>query len=97
MLTVTLTPFFPLADGEEWNKEEEVLIKGVRGFSLAYFGPEEGQTDSRWQDEWLQRDESAEAHQDQYRSGKWYFLAGNGFRIEIGEGTERFRSGRESS
>jgi general secretion pathway protein J len=56
VLQVTLTPFFPLTDDEAWSEEKEVLITGVRDFSLAYFGPEDGQTENRWQDEWLERD-----------------------------------------
>lgn len=55
-IKVTLVPFYPAAEGKEWLKEEEILIRRVKGFSLAYFGSEDGQTDARWQDEWVQRD-----------------------------------------
>lgn len=54
-LKVTLTPFYPLADGQEWLKEEETLIRHVNDFSLAYFGSTDGSTESRWQDEWLKK------------------------------------------
>lgn len=56
VVKVTLTPFYPVAEGEEWRKEEEVLIKHVKAFSLAYFGSDDEQAENRWQDEWVQRD-----------------------------------------
>ncbi|MGR9086975.1 MAG: prepilin-type N-terminal cleavage/methylation domain-containing protein [Gammaproteobacteria bacterium] len=55
-LHVTLTPFFPAAEGEEWYEEDEILIKGVNRFSLSYFGSEDGLSEGRWQDEWLEKD-----------------------------------------
>lgn len=55
IIKVTLTPFFPAAEGEEWQIEEETLIRGVQDLSLAYFGPENGANASRWQQEWLQK------------------------------------------
>jgi general secretion pathway protein J len=56
-IKVTITPFYPVAEGDEWLTEEETLIKGVAGFSLAYFGPEEGETESSWLDQWRERDQ----------------------------------------
>lgn len=57
VVKVTLTPFFPLAEGEEWNPEEVVLLKHVSDFELSYFGPtvEDG-SKSAWQDEWLEKE-----------------------------------------
>ncbi|MGZ4980886.1 MAG: prepilin-type N-terminal cleavage/methylation domain-containing protein [Methylobacter sp.] len=56
VLKVTLTPFFPLAEGEEWNQEEVVLLRHVSNFELSYFGAV-GDTDKyAWQDEWLKKD-----------------------------------------
>ena len=55
-IKVTLVPFFPLADGEEWHQEEETLIEHVSDFSLAYFGSDDGMSIERWHDEWLGKD-----------------------------------------
>lgn len=52
-LRVTLTPFFPVAEGEEFQKEEVTLVNHVSNFKLAYFGSEDGVSDANWQDEWL--------------------------------------------
>ncbi|WP_020563579.1 prepilin-type N-terminal cleavage/methylation domain-containing protein [Methylosarcina fibrata] len=56
VLKVTLTPFFPVGEGGEWFKEEEILLRNVSFFSLTYFGSEDGQAESRWQDEWIGKD-----------------------------------------
>lgn len=55
-IKVSITPFFPVADGEQWHQEEVVLLKHVSDFSLSYFGVAEGASESSWQDEWLKRD-----------------------------------------
>jgi general secretion pathway protein J len=55
-IKVTLTPFFPVVEGEEWQKEDAVLIKHVSHFALSYFGPDQDTGESRWQDEWLNKD-----------------------------------------
>jgi general secretion pathway protein J len=56
VLKVTLTPFFPIGEGGEWFKEEEILLRSVSFFSLTYFGSEDGQAESRWLDEWIEKD-----------------------------------------
>lgn len=56
-IKVALTPFFPIAEGEEWHKEEAVLITRISHFALSYFGPDQETGDSRWQDAWLDKDE----------------------------------------
>lgn len=56
VINVTLTPFYPAAEGEEWRKEEVVLLRHVSDFKLAYFGAVDGESESRWQDEWLEKD-----------------------------------------
>ncbi|MGZ8158906.1 prepilin-type N-terminal cleavage/methylation domain-containing protein [Methylobacter tundripaludum] len=56
VINVTLTPFFPVTGGEEWHKEEVVLLKHVSDFSLAYFGAADDAGESSWQDEWLDKD-----------------------------------------
>jgi len=56
VLKVTLTPFFPLTEGEEWNKEEEILLRHVSDFDLSYFGAVDNTDKYEWQDEWLKKD-----------------------------------------
>ncbi|HEY8035960.1 MAG TPA: prepilin-type N-terminal cleavage/methylation domain-containing protein [Methylobacter sp.] len=56
VINVTLTPFFPVAEGEDWRREDVVLLRHVSDFTLAYFGAVEGESKSRWQDEWLKKD-----------------------------------------
>jgi len=55
-INVMLTPFFPLAEGALWHKEEEILMNHVSNFTLAYFGSEDGMSPDSWQDEWLSKD-----------------------------------------
>lgn len=55
-IKVTIVPFYPVAEGDDWLTEEETLIGGVAAFSLAYFGREEGESESRWLDKWRERD-----------------------------------------
>jgi len=58
-INITLTPFFPLAEGAAWHQEEEILISHVSDFSLAYFGSDDTEIigadvgEARWHDEWL--------------------------------------------
>lgn len=54
-LKVTLTPFFPTNEGEEWQQEEAVVLKQVSKFSLAYFGDADGQGEYRWHEQWLEK------------------------------------------
>jgi general secretion pathway protein J len=56
VIKVTITPFFPVAEGEEWHKEEVTLIKHVKEFSMAYLGSIDGMSEGSWQDEWLDID-----------------------------------------
>jgi general secretion pathway protein J len=56
VVKVTLTPFFPVTEGEEWRQEEVVLLRHVSDFSLAYFGLAGDAGESSWQDEWLEKD-----------------------------------------
>lgn len=56
IIKVTLTPFFPVAEGETWRNEEVTLIKRVSDFTLAYFGPDDGAEGVGWQNEWLNKE-----------------------------------------
>jgi general secretion pathway protein J len=55
-INVTLTPFFPIAEGEKWHKEEVSLIKHVSNFTLAYFGSDDGVSEGSWREEWLNKE-----------------------------------------
>ena len=55
-ISVSLTPFFPLADGKAWSKEDETLIRHVSDFRLAYFGSDDGASVDSWRDEWLAKE-----------------------------------------
>lgn len=56
VIKVTLTPFFPVIEGQDWQKEEVVLLRHVSGFTLAYFGAADDESESRWQEQWLEKD-----------------------------------------
>jgi general secretion pathway protein J len=56
VIKVTLTPFFPVAEGEEWHQEDVTLIRRVSDFTLAYFGPGDGVSEDSWTKEWLDKD-----------------------------------------
>ena len=56
LIKVTISPFFPLTEGEAWRSEEVVLLKHVSDFTLAYFGATDDGGESSWQDEWLGKD-----------------------------------------
>jgi general secretion pathway protein J len=56
VIKVTITPFFPVVEGEEWHKEEVSLISHVSDFKLAYFGSVDGESGDIWQDEWLDKE-----------------------------------------
>lgn len=55
VIKVAITPFFPVAEGEEWQKEEVVLLRGLSDFSLAYFGNDDDLGAGNWQDTWLDK------------------------------------------
>jgi general secretion pathway protein J len=55
-IKVLLTPFFPVAEGEQWRQDDAVLIKHVRNFKISYFGSEDGVSEGAWFDEWLDKE-----------------------------------------
>ncbi len=55
VIKVLLTPFFPVADGEESQGDPDTLIDHVSNFSLSYFGAEDATSESVWRDEWLEK------------------------------------------
>lgn len=56
VIQVSITPFYPVAEGEEWRKEEVTLLRHVRNFSLSYYGLDEIQTEGAWQEDWLEQE-----------------------------------------
>jgi general secretion pathway protein J len=56
VINVSLAPFFPLAEGEQWHQEEVELVKHVKHFELSYFGGEVGSDENGWQSEWLEKE-----------------------------------------
>lgn len=56
VVKVALTPFFPVTEGEEWHREEVVLLRHVGDFALSYFGVDDATGEGSWQNEWQEKD-----------------------------------------
>ncbi|MEI7840412.1 MAG: prepilin-type N-terminal cleavage/methylation domain-containing protein [Methylococcaceae bacterium] len=56
-ISVTLTPFFPLAEGAEWFQDDVELVRGVQNFELAYFGLNDETGEFMWHNEWLNKEQ----------------------------------------
>ncbi len=54
---VTLTPFFPLAEGEEFFEDTIELVGGVERFELFYYGLNAETSEYSWQSDWLEKEE----------------------------------------
>jgi general secretion pathway protein J len=55
-IKVSLTPFYPVTEGEESAPEEVSLIKNVTHFSMSYFGPDDVGGESLWQETWQEKE-----------------------------------------
>jgi len=55
-IEVTITPFFPVAEGETLPTEKVTLVKRVNEFSVMYFGSEDGTSGGVWQALWQDRE-----------------------------------------
>jgi general secretion pathway protein J len=55
-IQVSIKPFYPAAEGEEWRLEEVTLLRHVNNFSLSYFGLDESQPEGLWHDDWLEKE-----------------------------------------
>jgi general secretion pathway protein J len=55
-VTVSVKPFFPLAENETAFEDEVELISGVKQFELAYFGLNDETGEYQWQTEWLNKE-----------------------------------------
>lgn len=56
VVTVSVAPFFPLAENETAFEDEVELISGVKKFELAYFGLNDETGEYQWQSEWLNKE-----------------------------------------
>ncbi|MDP2901651.1 MAG: prepilin-type N-terminal cleavage/methylation domain-containing protein [Methylovulum sp.] len=54
-INVILTPFFPVSEGQEIQKEEVILLKHVKHFSVSYLGIDDT-GEVGWQNEWVERE-----------------------------------------
>lgn len=97
VIKVTITPFYPVAEGDEWLTEEETLIKGVSGFSLAYFGQEAGETESRWLDQWRERDQLPKLVKIKIDLENEVFWPEMDFELKFASGVSASAEGEESS
>ena len=55
-VTVSVKPFFPLAENETAFEDEVELISDVKQFELAYFGLNDETGEYQWQNEWLSKE-----------------------------------------
>ncbi|MGJ0486193.1 MAG: prepilin-type N-terminal cleavage/methylation domain-containing protein [Methylomicrobium sp.] len=97
VIKVTITPFYPVAEGDEWLTEEETLIKGVSGFSVAYFGQEAGETESRWLDQWRERDQLPKLVKIKIELENEVFWPEMDFELKFASGASASAEGGESS
>lgn len=56
-VSVTLTPFFPLAEGEEFFEDTVELVTNVVRFELSYFGLNDETAQYGWQNQWLEKEQ----------------------------------------
>lgn len=56
-IKVSMQPFFPVNDGDNWKAEDVVILKDVKRLIFSYFGPDEAQLGQVvvWYDTWLER------------------------------------------
>ncbi len=55
-IQVSIKPFYPVADGEEWRLEEVTLLRHVSKLTLSYFGSDTPDIEGLWQNDWLNRE-----------------------------------------
>lgn len=56
-IEVTLSPFFPLAEGEEFFEDTVELVTNVARFELSYFGLNDETGEYGWQNQWLEKEQ----------------------------------------
>lgn len=55
-IRITLTPFFPLAEGEQWRQDQVILIKHVKNLEISYFGSDDGVSPGVWMPDWMEKE-----------------------------------------
>ena len=55
-IEVSIVPFFPAVEGEQFPEEKVTLIKNVKDFTIAYLGQNLTTGESGWQPQWLGRE-----------------------------------------
>ncbi len=53
LIMVSIAPFFPLMEGEEWKLEEVVVLEQVKKLEFNYFGSLEIGEPGAWETEWV--------------------------------------------
>ena len=53
-IIVTITPFFPLLEGKEWDDEKVVIVEKIKKMEFAYFGAEKKEDEPQWTNDWLE-------------------------------------------
>lgn len=56
-VSVTLTPFFPLTEGEAFFEDTIELVTHVARFELSYFGLNDETGEYAWQSQWLEKEQ----------------------------------------
>lgn len=56
-VSVTLTPFFPLTEGEAFFEDTIELVTHVARFELSYFGLNDETGEYTWQSQWLEKEQ----------------------------------------
>jgi len=56
VIKVILKPFYPTAEGSQWQAEEVILLENVEKFDVTYFDKEDGHSDGAWTDTWQEKD-----------------------------------------
>lgn len=56
-LLVSITPFFPLLEGKQWDTEQVVILEGIKAVRFFYFGAEQSEEPPVWTEQWLERQE----------------------------------------
>jgi len=56
-IEVTLTPFFPLTEGEEFFEDTVELVTNVARFEMSFFGLNDETGEYGWQNQWLEKEQ----------------------------------------
>ena len=52
VIAVSITPFFPAAEGEEWKIEEVIIAEQIETLEISYYGVEKLGNEAEWHEEW---------------------------------------------